>query len=108
MATQQRSSLERLLRKSLGRKAADALLAKIDRMVEHGASAAAIEKAVTADLQKEFVQQVVSATVSGVGTAEVGAIQAKARPVVRAIVARMPVINGAIVATAKPTRGSRK
>ncbi len=113
MAKQQRPSLEQLLRKSLGRKAAEALLAKIDRMVDDGASAAAIEKAVTADLQKEFVQQVVSATVSEIGPvapSDVRAIKSNVKPVVRAIVARIPSINRGIVATTKhrPTRSAKR
>ncbi len=96
-------SIAQLLRRSLGKEAADALLAKIDAMVAKGAKAAAIEKAVTADLQKQFVKQVVSAVASEVGPAsqvrvKVPGIQAKARPVVRGIVARVPDIHRGIQA----------
>lgn len=90
-----KQSIETLLRRSLGKDAADAVLAKIDGMVASRATPAAIEKAVTADLQRQFVQQVVSAAVSGIGPVtpvKVRGIQAKVRPVMIPIIARSPII----------------
>ncbi len=105
-------SVETLLRRTLGKEAADALLAKIDRMVAGGAKKAAIEKAVTADLQRQFVQQVVSAVISQIGPIPVkvqGGVQARVRPVVRAIVARTPAINRGVQAKPgpRPSRTSK-
>ncbi len=105
-------SLEQVLRRSLGKDAADALLDKIDRMVARGAKAAAIEKAVTAELQAQFVEQIVSAAVSEVGPVtpvKVKGIQAKVRPVVRGIVVRAPNIQRGIQATPgrRPGRASK-
>lgn len=88
-------SIEALLRRSLGKDAAAALLDKIDGMVARGATPAAVQKAVTADLQKQFVQQVVSAAVSGIGPVrpvQARSVQAKVTPIVKNVVARFPII----------------
>ena len=88
-------SIEALLRRSLGKDAAGALLDKIDRMVARRATPAAIQKAVTADLQRQFVQQVVSAAVSGIGPVspvQARTVQAKVTPVVRNVIARIPIV----------------
>ena len=88
-------SIEALLRRSLGKDAAGAMLDKIDRMVARGATPAAIQKAVTADLQKQFVQQVVSAAVSGIGpvrTVQARTVQAKVTPIVKNVIARFPIV----------------
>ncbi len=100
-------SIEQVLRRSLGKAAAEALLDKINRMVAKGAKAAAIEKAVTADLQVQFVKQVVTAVsqVIPANPINVRGIQAKARPVVRGIVARAPDIHRGIQAKAGHRRG---
>jgi len=103
-------SLETLLRQSLGKEAADALLAKIDRMVAKGAKADAVAKAVTADLQKEFVEQVVCAAVSGIGPVtpvKVQGVKARVRPVVRGIVARTPAINWGVKAAPGPSKTAK-
>lgn len=105
-------SVETLLRRSLGKEAANALLAKIDRMVAGGAKKDAIEKAVTAELQRQFVQQVVSAVlseISPVTPVTVQGVQAKVRPVVRGVVARTPAISRGVHAAPgrRPGRTSK-
>lgn len=56
--------IEKLLQKHLGKEAAAAMMAKIDRMVKQGKSAAAIEKVIFSDLRKYIEQQVAGAIAS--------------------------------------------
>jgi hypothetical protein len=51
MAKRKKDALS-LMRKSLGREAADAILGKADKLARKGASASAIEKAILRDLVK--------------------------------------------------------
>ena len=105
-------SIETLLRRILGRADADALLAKIDRMVARGATPAAIERVVTAALKAHFVRQVVSAVASEAPATPAKAIQAKVRPVVGPVVARAPLIYKIVQAApaiqASPARRSSR
>lgn len=105
-------SIETLVRRSVGKDAGDALLAKIDAMVARRATPAAIQKAVAADLEKEFARQVVSAVVSGIGPVkpvQARTIQAKVTPVVRKVIARSPIViaRSGIVQAKPGHRGGR-
>ena len=53
-----KQSVEKVLRQNLGKEGAAAMLAKIDQMARKGASTAAIEKAIFADLRTYIEQQV--------------------------------------------------
>ena len=62
-----KGDIGKLLRDNVGKEAAAAMLAKIDELVAVGATPAAIEKAITADLQAHIEQQVTSVVIAKIG-----------------------------------------
>lgn len=56
-----------LLKKHLGKKAADAMTAKIDKMVKQKKTAAQIEKAIQADLATHIEKEVTAALIAKIG-----------------------------------------
>ncbi len=59
--------IRKLLNDHLGKEAAAAVLAKMDKMVEAGKTPAAIEKMITADLHAHIEQQVAMSVIAKIG-----------------------------------------
>lgn len=103
-------SIATLLRRSLGKDPADDLLRKIDRLVAKRAQKEAIEKAVSADIKKQFVQQVTAAVASTIGPLtpdQVAAVQAEVRPLIAGIIVRLPAINRGVQTMTGAGRGAK-
>lgn len=99
-------SIEKQLRKALGKDAADAMLAKIDRMMAGGATVAAIENVIAAGLRARLEQQVMSAVTTGVGPvtpARTRRIHVNVRPVI-GHVQQLVHINRAVAVNPGPGR----
>jgi hypothetical protein len=59
--------VDALLKKHLGKDVADVMLAKIDKMIQAGKTAAEIEKVVTADLVAHIEKEVTAAVIAKIG-----------------------------------------
>jgi hypothetical protein len=76
-----KANVASILKKHLGKEVADAMTAKIDKMIAEKKSAAEIEKAIRADLATRIEKQVVSAIRSlSVSTELRTPIQVKVQP----------------------------
>jgi hypothetical protein len=109
----EKQDIGKLLRQSLGREAAEAMLARINEMVAKGAKAAAIEKAIIADLQAHIEQQVVSTVIAKIGPitpVKVQPIQAQVKPAIKPITVS-PKINTGVSVKVGPgimAKGAKK
>ena len=107
-----KAGVEKLLRDNLGKEAADTMLAKIDTMAKKGATAVAIERAITADLQAHIEQQVVSTVITKIGPLtpiKVKPIQVQVKPAIKPIVVS-PKINTGVSVKVSPglmSKGSK-
>lgn len=96
--------LESLLRKNIGKDAADTMLAKVDKMVKQGATASQIERTIAADLQAHIEQLVVSTVVAKIGPLtpiKVKPIQVQIKPSIKPIVVS-PKINTGVSVKVSP------
>ena len=104
--------IEKLLRENLGKEAADAMLDKIDKMARKGATATAMERAITADVQAHVEKQLVSTVIASIGPLtpiKVKPIQVQVKPAIKPITIT-PKINTGVSVKVGPgplTRGSR-
>jgi ribosome maturation protein Sdo1 len=62
-----KANVASILKKHFGKEVADAMTAKIDKMIAEKKSAAVIEKAIRADLATQIEKQVVSAVIAKIG-----------------------------------------
>ena len=104
-----------ILKKHLGKEVADAMTAKIDKMIAEKKSAAYIEKAIRADLATQIEKQVVSAVIAKIGPItplKVKPIQADVKVAVRPLSVstelRAPIeVNPTTMGVHPPVRGKK-